>query len=248
MMEVGPLDHEIPAVIALDLYVFGLMDEGDRYLQRAIAIAPDKDFLRATKLYRLVLLGDYARARELSESMLRDDIEDRWSAYRVAVMVFMSTMSELDKTDEALAVLEELRPGISSPDYQPSDAKEMALQYSVVLALAQSKSIEETRSMLNAVVPRWNEFFPLWRDALGAAPIVMARGQTKLAVELAIEDLDHGWNAVWQWPWMVNRYIDYYKDLAQEPAVAERLAELDAEAKRAGEDIWAYIVENDLQL
>jgi hypothetical protein len=33
-----------------------------------------------------------------------------------------------------------------------------------------------------------------------------------------------------------------------QPAVAERLNELEAEAREASEDIWAYIVENNLQL
>jgi len=46
----------------------------------------------------------------------------------------------------------------------------------------------------------------------------------------------------------VYRHIDYCKALAQEPGVAERLGELDAEAQQAGKDICAYIVEHQLQL
>ncbi len=66
----------------------------------------------------------------------------------------LTGMSELGKTDEALAVLEELRPGVSSPDFYPRSIKEQALQYHAVLALSQSQSKEETLSMLDAVVPR----------------------------------------------------------------------------------------------
>jgi len=109
-MELDPLDIEMPVEIALRFYLVGLEDEGDKYLQRAITIAPDKAFVRRGQLYRQVILGNYLGARKMSEAMLRDDIEDRFGTYWSAVMVYMSTMSELGKTDEALAVLEELKP------------------------------------------------------------------------------------------------------------------------------------------
>ena len=251
-MELDPLDIEMPVEIALRFYLVGLEDEGDKYLQRAITIAPDKAFVRRGQLYRQVILGNYLGARKMSEAMLRDDIEDRFGTYWSAVMVYMSTMSELGKTDEALAVLEELKPGVSSPDFQPGDWKEMALQYYAVLALAQSLPKEDTLSMLDAVVSRWDKSFPAWRYEAGrTAPIASARGQTDIAVELALSDLETGMAILgtqWGWGLFLYQYINDYKALALQPAVAERLNELEAEAREAGEDIWAYIVENNLQL
>jgi hypothetical protein len=198
------------------------------------------------------MLGNNLGALEMSEAMLRDDIDDRFGTYWSAVMVFMSTMSELGRTDEALAFLEELKPGVSSPDFHPGDWKEMALQYYAVLALAQALPKEDTLSMLDTVVPRWDKSFPLWRDEPGrAAPIASARGQTDIAVELALSDLEAGMAILWtHWGWglFLYQYIDDYKALALQPAVAERLNELEAEAREASEDIWAYIVENNLQL
>jgi TolB-like protein/thioredoxin-like negative regulator of GroEL len=251
-MELDPLDIEMPVEIALRFYLVGLEDEGDKYLQRAITIAPDKAFVRRGQLYRQVILGNYLGARKMSEAMLRDDIEDRFGTYWSAVMVYMSTMSELGKTDEALAVLEELKPGVSSPDFHPGDWKEMALQYYAVLALAQSLPKEDSLSMLDAVVSRWDKSFPAWRYEAGrTAPIASARGQTDIAVELALSDLETGMAILgtqWGWGLFLYQYINDYKALALQPAVAERLNELEAEAREAGEDIWAYIVENNLQL
>ena len=248
-MALDPLDHELPNNIAVLLYIFGLMDEGDKYFQRSIAIAPYSAWVRGLKLYRLLLLDYHERARELSERMLRDDIDNRWGAYQLAVMVFVSTMTELGKTDEALTILEELQPGVSSPDFHPRSFKEQALQYYAVLALAQSQSKEEALSVLDAVVPRWDVSFPSWRDYPGlVALIVMARGQTEISIELTLKDLENIWNTPEQWPYLVYRHIVFYKALATEPLVVERLTELDAEAKKAGEDIWAYIVQNNLQL
>jgi hypothetical protein len=252
LMELDPLDIEMPVEIALRFYLVGLEDEGDKYLQRAITIAPDKAFVRRAQLYRQVILGNYLGARKMSEAMLRDDIEDRFGTYWSAVMVYMSTMSELGKTDEALAFLEELKPGVSSPDFRSGNWKEMALQYFAVLALAQSLPKEDTLSMLDAVVPRWDKSFPAWRYEAGlAAPIASARGQTDIAVELALSDLETGMAILstnFGWGLFLYQYINDYKALALQPAVAERLNELEAEAREAGEDIWAYIVENNLQL
>jgi hypothetical protein len=70
----------------------------------------------------------------------------------------------------------------------------------------------------------------------------MARGNTERAIELALKNLVDVEEAARY------RHLYFWKALAQEPAVAARLAELDAEAKRAAEEIWAYIVEHDLQL
>ena len=71
----------------------------------------------------------------------------------------------------------------------------------------------------------------------------MARGRTKLAIELALEHLDDGMRGA-----ALYKHIGYYKELASQPAVAARLAELKEEANQAGEEIWAYIVEHQLQL
>jgi len=250
-MEIDQLYYDIPVDIALRLYTFGLMDEGDKYLQRAVTIAPGKARVRMAQLYRSLLLADHLRARDISESMLRDEVDDRRATYSVAASVFVSSMIELGKTDEALAVLEELRPGVSAPDFHPGDYAERSLQQNAVLALAQSQSKEDSLSMLDAVVPRWDESFPRWRTLPRlVATIELARGQSELARELTIKDLEGG---LWLpgttgSPYLIYLQNAYYKALALEPSVAERLMELDAEAKNGAEEIWAYIVEQQLQL
>ena len=104
--------------------------------------------------------------------------------------------------------------------------------------------------MLDSVVPRWDKSFPAWRDEVGrAAPIASARGQMDIAVELALSDLETGMAILGgHWGFFLYQYIYGYKALALQPAGAERLDELEAEAGQAGEDILAYIVENELQL
>jgi hypothetical protein len=42
------------------------------------------------------------------------------------------------------------------------------------------------------------------------------------------------------------RHIFNFEQLAEHPAVTARLAEIEAEAKKAGEEIWAYIKGHNL--
>jgi len=246
-MDLGPLDAEFPATLSDRLNDFGLMGEADKYLQRARSIAPDNAVVRKARLARM-LLHDHRQARDLSEAMLRDDIENRWGAYQWAATVFVSTMTELGETNTALAVLEELQPGVTLPDFEPQGNKQQALQFVAVLALAQTQSSEETLSLLDIIVPRWDRSFPGWRGASWAvAPIEMARGNTELAIELALKHLLDQ-NSLAEGDATYYRHLYYWKALALQPAVATRLAELDVERKKGGEDIWDYIVAHDLQL
>jgi len=244
-MTADPLDYELLADIASALYQFGLLGEGDKYLRRAKTSAPDKPYIQMISLYQLLLHDDPSQARDMSEKMLRDNIENRFYAYSFAAMVFMSVMTEFGESEEASTILEELYPEISSPEIRPDNGKDWALQYHAVLALAKTQSTEEALNLLDEVVTNWDESFPRWRNDPGAVAVIeMARGNADLAIELAIEDLEGRVSE----KILLYRLIKPYKELAQEPAVAERLAELESEAKQAGYDLRAYIEANELQL
>lgn len=249
-MEVDPLDYEFPTYYALNFYTFGLMDEGDKYLQRAVAVAPEAATVKAAQLYRLVFRGEYERAREMSETLLREGIDDRHAAHWFVVMVFVSTMIDIDQADAALAVLEELSPGVTSPGFIPANLVQRALQYYAILIQAQAQGEIAPLIVLETMLEEMEQAIPGFerRPSL-AAPVAMARGQQELAVELALEDLDGRKSFILAWDWPLRyRHIYFYKALAQDPAVAKRLKELEEEAKKGGEDIWNYIVQHDLQL
>ncbi len=249
-MEADPLDFDFWPGIALRLFSCGLLDEGDKYLQHAIEVAPDKAYTRAAQLFRLVLLDDRSGARDMSETMLRDNIANRFGAYRFAALVFVSTMTEMDRTTEALAILEELLPGVTSPTFVFADFKEAALQFYAALASARSPANEEILSALNDFVAGAEAAYPF---SLGLpdmkAQVAIVNGNMELAVELALEDLDGRIYMLEAWDWSVRyQHLYYYSALAAEPEVAERLSELAADAKQAGEEIWNFIERNNLQL
>jgi len=235
VIDLSPVDHEGPALMALRLYTFGLMEEGDKYWQRASAIAPGNAYVKKTRLYRLLLLDDHTEAREMSESLLRDDIDVRGEAHSFAVTVFLSTMIEAGRIEETLAVLDELWPGVTSSDY-------------VVLAMSRSRPTEETLSALDKFTSGREETARFFLWPRNRASVAMARGQTEKAVQLALKSLEEGLELGDAIPYQIFRYSEHLLALAEEPAVTARLAELDAEAKQAGEEISAYIKEHNLQL
>ena len=249
-MEVEAADYEFPTVIALNLYTFGLIDVGDEYLQRAVSIAPEKSYVRAARLYRQVIVGDHAGARDMSEAMLRSgDIEPRRWSYFFTAMVFASTMKELGRTDEMMEVLEEIRPGITSLDYAADSLNDKALQYFAAMAIATTDQKEGSFDLLDDIVANWEKRPPDSSLAHLKAPVEMARGRVEMAVAIALDDLDSELDMLEAWDWPLRyHHIYFFKALSEEPAVAERLAELEAEAKKGGEDIQDYIIENDLQL
>jgi predicted Zn-dependent protease len=53
-LEVDPKDHELPAIIAQELYELGLIDEGDRFRARVRAIAPTSEGAMQTELLRSI--------------------------------------------------------------------------------------------------------------------------------------------------------------------------------------------------
>lgn len=249
-MEADPLAYDFWPYIAIQLYTLGLMDEGDRYLQRGIEIAPDRDFTRAGQLYRLMLQDDYEGARNLSETMLRDKLANQVGIYRIAALVFVSTMIELDRTTEALAFFEQLVPGVTSPSFWFADYKEAAIQFYAALALAGTPANEEILRALDKYVAGAEQAYPRWEGLPDMkTQLALAHGNMDMAVENALEDLDGRRFLLETWDWPLRyQHIYFFKELAKEPLVAERLRELEAEAKKGGEDIWAYIVEHDLQL
>ena len=184
----------------------------------------------------------------MSEAMLRSgDIEPRRWAYFFTAMVFASTMKELGRTDEMMEVFEEIRPGITSLNYAADSRIDLALQYHAAMAIATTDQREGDFDLLDNIVASWEKEFLGLSLAPFKAPIEMARGRVEMAVAVALEDLDSEFHllAAWDWP-LRYHHIYFFKALSEEPAVAERLAELEAEAKKGGEEIQDYIVENEL--
>lgn len=248
-IDLGPLDHTGPALMALRLYALGLVEEGDRYWRRASTLMPDDHYVRIARLYRLTLLDDSEEARTESEQLLRNGVVNNDEDLSFVTDVYLTTMDSSGRFDEALAVMEELLPGITSPNFQPVGEFQGALHALVSLTVLQVRPTEWAPDDVAAFVTRFKAATGRYvRNRRANAALAMAQGHRDLAVEYALQELEEGFELHDAIPYAVFRFSAYLKAVAQEPEVATRLEELDSKADRAGRDIAAYIKNHDLQL
>jgi TolB-like protein len=249
-MNAEAIDFDFPVNLALHLYTFDQPALADQYLARATSISPDSPYVRAAELYALVYKGDIAGALTLSEELVRDRIQDRRGALHFSTMIYLSLMQNDGRLDEALANLERAFPGIQSQDFVPDSRTVSGVQFQVavhrLLAGADRESVVDLDTIIAGVESRSSSFGAL--PGLKAA-VRYVYGDMQEARRLALDDLDgrQSWLQAWDWP-IRYRYVEVYKHLAADPAVAERLSELEQEVARAGREISAYVEEHDLQL
>ena len=249
-IDLGPLDDTAFSLMALRLYALGLIDEGDKYRYRASALAPGpNELLLKSGLYPLTLLDDYGEASELSEQILRDGVAANRVDVSFAADVFLTTMIESGQFDQALAVMEELLPGATSPGFLAVGEFQEALYALVSLTMLQVRPTAWTSGDADAFAARWEKSRGRWvLNQRMKAALAMARGQREIAVEYALQELEQGLELHDGIPYRIFRFSAYLKSVAEEPEVSARLDELDREAEQAARDIAAYIEKYDLQL
>ena len=240
-MEVDPQDHELPATIARFYYQFGLDDAGDRMFERARAIAPQSAWVRALELERALRADSYERAVPIAAAMLSDGVEDRGEAFSLAVAGYVSSMIELGRAGEVIDFFETLRPGISTPGYPLEDFKDFMMQFMMTLAIAETGDAVAARAVLDPLEAIADRAAPGWRDDAGLlATIALMKGDPAGAADNALTDLSSPLADQLDWE-LKYRHMSWAKPLLDDPAIATRLEELDAERQSAAEDIRAML-------
>ena len=108
--EIDTKDQELPAEIARALYQLRLVEEGDEYRNRVLAIAPTSPVAYMVNVYRAEALGDFKLADEIARSAIVDDIQERQSSYFKAFQVVTDTAVAQGTTDELLEFVAEHAP------------------------------------------------------------------------------------------------------------------------------------------
>ncbi|MCH7537678.1 MAG: hypothetical protein IID57_07480 [Proteobacteria bacterium] len=110
-MVVDPRDHEIPGFIAAFLYQYGLVEEGDDFRNRVLAIAPTSEIAYRIELLRAQSLGDEDATIAAARRAIEDGIDDRQFAYAGAVQYLMRAAASRGNVQETSAYLEQQAPG-----------------------------------------------------------------------------------------------------------------------------------------
>jgi len=164
-VEVDPQDHELTGELAQDFFNLGLLEEGNHWAAKSIALAPESAVGRKVRLQQAYASGDMDNALQMAQSMIRDQISIRQGSFGAALNIHNEIMSKSGREREAYDYLLSIRPELADFTTFPGDYKGLQMQRRVLLLMPAFKSAEETgqawldyASTMDRAFPRWREF------------------------------------------------------------------------------------------
>ena len=115
-MKVDPVDHELPGLIAIFLYSLELVEEGDDFRNRVMAIAPTSEISYRLELARAMATDDEEAGIVSARRAIEDDVDDRRFSFGGAAQYLLRVAAASGTVEEETAYLEEHAPGILDID------------------------------------------------------------------------------------------------------------------------------------
>lgn len=189
-MQVDPRDHELPGLMAGFLYQLGLIEEGDEFRNRVIAVAPTSEVAYRIELLRAVNNDDEEASIVSARRAIEDDISNRQFAYGGAVQLLMRVAARQGTVAEESAYLEQHAPGILDIDAATIPAK---------FRISQRVSFDAWYTSLphDELIRRIEKFLGIASD-FGVDPlanprtrigILAMRGDVEQAIEVALAEV-----------------------------------------------------------
>jgi len=164
-VEVDPQDHELTAELAQDLYDLGLLEEGNYWADRSIALAPQSAVGRRVRLQQAYASGDMEQALLLARSMIKDQVSIRQGSLGTALDIHNELMSANGHQQEAYDFLLSVRPELEDFATFPGDWKGMFMQRRMILLMLSFKSPEEIQQAWLGFTNNLDRSFPRWRKS-----------------------------------------------------------------------------------
>ncbi len=162
-IEVDPQDHELTAELAQDFYNLGLLEEGNHWAAKSIALAPQSAVGRRVRLQQAYASGDMEQALLLAQSMIKDQVSIRQGSLVTALAdIHNELMSAKGHQQEAYDFLLSVRPELEDFATFPGDWKGIQMQRRMILLMPAFKSPEETQqAWLDFTAVSWIGLSPL---------------------------------------------------------------------------------------
>jgi len=129
-VEVDPVDHELPGIIADFLYSLELVEEGDDFRNRVMAIAPTSGISYRLELSRAKAIDDEEAGIASARRAIEDDVDDRRFSFGGAAQYLLRVAAARGTVAEESAYLEEQAPGILNIDATIVPLKYRGVQFS----------------------------------------------------------------------------------------------------------------------
>jgi tetratricopeptide (TPR) repeat protein len=189
-IKVDPVDHELPGIIATFLYELGLIEEGDDFRNRVMAIAPTSEIAYQIELLRAINTGDEEASIASARRAIEDDIDDRRFSYGGAVQHLLRVAASRGTVAEESAYLQEQAPNILDIEVMTTPLKYRLAQYAAFDAWYVSLSRDEMLDRLDRLWEIAKSFgFDPADDPGTYVGILALQGKVDEAVEVALADL-----------------------------------------------------------
>ena len=189
-MEVDPADYELPGIIASFLYELDLIEEGDDFRNRVLAIAPTSAISYQVEMLRAINIGDVEGSVASARRAIEDDIDDRRFAFGGAVQHLLRVAAMRNAVEEESDYLQEVAPGILNIDAAAVPPKYRGAQ----LAAFDAWYVSLPRDELLSRLARMRQI----ADSVGFVPesdpgthvgILLLQGNLEEAIEVALTEL-----------------------------------------------------------
>ena len=187
-IRLDPKDHELPGVLAGFLYQLRLIDEGDDFRSRVLALAPTSEIAYRIELLRAIGVGDPEAGESSARRALQDDVDDRRFAYAGAVQYLMRAAAKQGTVDSLSAWLDEQAPGILDVDAARVPQKYRAAQGAAFDAWYVSLPRDEMLRRLETLLQFGASIgYEPEKDPRTHLKVLALRGESTAAIDVALQ-------------------------------------------------------------
>ena len=242
-LNVDPMDHELPGVLATFLYRLGLVEIGDDFRARVQALAPTSEVAYRIEMLRAIALDDKEASIASARRAVHDDVSERRFSYGGAVQHLLRTAARDGNIDEVSAWIEEQAPGIFDIDGDLVQQKYRLAQSVAFDAWYVSLPREEVLRRLDALLDYAASVgFDVSQNATTHMGILAIRGETERAIDIALNEvftdsvaLNLGWRETFAQA--------QYKDIVADPRIKAALKRWEDEEAALRGHVQAYFAD-----
>jgi hypothetical protein len=231
------------AEMAQTLYQLGLLEEGNRWATRSIALAPTSAVGRKVAMQQAYYQQDYEQALVLAQSMIKDEVSVRHGTHFTALAIYTDLMWKSGRQQEAFEYLVSRRPELADFSSFPGNWTGLQTQRFLVILMTAFKSPEEVQQAWLAYANNMDNSFRRWREFTGNQVLdLVMQGRSDEAERLVVD-------VYLSEPIATDiRRIEYLREpvfgaINQRPEMLARLSEVEQERDKLRDGVSEMLLE-----
>jgi len=242
-VEVDPKDHELSGIIATFLYNLDLIEEGDDFRDRVMAIAPTSAIAYRVQLQRAISIGDEEAAIAIARRTIENDIDDRRFSFGAAVRYLLRMAVRNGTVEQESAYLEAHAPGILDIEAESIPSKYRSAQISAFDAWYTTLPQEELLQRLERLqeIVSTAGIDPMENPDI-RFEIYALQGNVDGAIEVALDEIMDD-SALVHAGWRQALAMPQYREIVSDSRIQEALHRWEKEEAATREKIRVYLAD-----